>query len=80
MKDDFGTHSGEHKSLMLADEIIAEAKAKSPCSVCFKGRLSFEEREVIAKECRITVPSVYMDGTVTYYIRWDGWKDEGEQQ
>jgi hypothetical protein len=66
----------EHKSLMLADQIIAEAKAKYPCSVCVKGMLAEEEREKIEAECRITVPSVYMDGSCTYYIRWDGFRNE----
>lgn len=69
---------GEHKLLMLADQIIAEAKAKYPCSVCVKGRLTEEEREKIASECRVTVPSVYMDGSCTYYIRWDGFRNEGD--
>lgn len=69
---------GEHKSLMLADQIIAEAKAKYPCSVCVKGRLADEEREKIEAECRVTVPSVYMDGSCTYYIRWDGYRNEGD--
>ncbi len=35
---------GKHKSLMLADQIIADAKAKYPCSVCVKGVLAEEER------------------------------------
>lgn len=69
---------GEHKSLMLADQIIAEAKAKYPCSVCVKGRLADEEREKIEAECRVTVPSVYMDGSCTYYIRWDGYRNRGD--
>lgn len=75
MKDVF---RGEHKSLIFADQIIATAKAKYPFSVCIKGRLTEEEREKIEAECRITVPSVYMDGSCTYYIRWDGFRNEGD--
>lgn len=60
-----------HKSLMLAKEIIAEAKDKFPVSVCFKGSLSPEERELIEKECRIMTLSLYMDGSGSYYIRYN---------
>lgn len=69
---------GAHKSLMLADQIIATAKAKYPSSVCVKGRLTEEERKKIETECRITTASVYMDGSYTYYIRWEALRNDGD--
>ena len=69
---------GAHKSLMLADQIIATAKAKYPFNVCVKGRLTEEERKKIETECRITPASVHMDGSHTYYIRWEGLRNDGE--
>ena len=47
MKERFDINRGEHKSLMLAEEIIAEAKSRFPVSVCVKGLLTEEEREKI---------------------------------
>jgi hypothetical protein len=69
---------GAHKSLMLADQIIATAKAKYPSSVCVEGRLTEEERKKIETECRINTTSVHMDGNHTYYIRWEGLKNDGD--
>ena len=73
----FYINRGEHNSLMLANQIVAEAKSRFPVSVCVKGLLTEEEREQIEAECRITVPSVYMDGSCTYYIRWHGYRNRG---
>lgn len=80
MKERFDINLGEHKSLMLTEEIIAEAKSRFPVSVCVKGLLTEEEREKIEAECRITVPSVYMNGSCTYYIRWDGYRNKESLQ
>ena len=61
------------KSLILANEIVAGAKEKYPYTLCVRGRLTYEEKEVIEKECHI-IESLfaYMDGSSIYYIRWIG--------
>lgn len=64
------TSNGDKQSIS-AEEIICKAKEKRPVSVCLKGWMTSEEIEVIEEHCRISVPSIYMDGSATFYIRWD---------
>jgi len=67
------TNTKTYKSLILAKEIVIEAKQKFPHNVCVRGRLTPEERKEIEKECSIATSSfAYKDGTKLYYIRWKG--------
>ena len=55
---------------MTAEELIEQAKNKYPLSVSYQGRLTSEEVAEIEKNCTIHCPSVYMDGTAVYSIRY----------
>ena len=55
---------------MTAQELIKKAKNKYPLSVSFKGQLSVEQISLVEKHCTIQCPSVYMDGTAVYSIRY----------
>ena len=57
---------------MTATELIEKAKNKYPLSVSYKGRLTSEEVAEIEKNCTVHCPSVYMDGTAVYSIRYKG--------
>ena len=55
---------------MTATELIEKAKNKYPLSVSYKGRLTSEEVAEIEKNCTVHCPSVYMDGSAVYSIRY----------
>lgn len=55
---------------MTADEIIEKAKNKYPLSISFKGRLTAEDIKKLEEYCLIRCPSVYMDGSAKYSVRW----------
>ena len=55
---------------MTVQELIESAKKKFPLSVSFSGKFSTSEIAVIEKYCTVHCPSVYMDGSATYSIRF----------
>ena len=57
---------------MTAEELIEKAKNRFPFAISYKGRLTSEEVAEIEKNCTIHCPSVYMDGTAVYSIRYKG--------
>ena len=57
----------------MVQELIEKAKSKYPVSVYYTGRLSKEETTALEKECDVKYPSVYMDGSATYSIRYKGY-------
>jgi hypothetical protein len=57
---------------MTAEELIESAKNRFPFAISYKGRLTSEEVAEIEKNCTIHCPSVYMDGTAVYSIRYKG--------
>lgn len=52
------------------ENIIIDAEVRYPLSTYYNGRLTEEEMEYIEKFCSIHCPSVYMNGSATYHIRW----------
>ena len=56
----------------MITELIQQAKDKYPLSIYVKGKLSEEEIAEIEKVCDIRCPSVYMDGSAAYCIRYKG--------
>ena len=59
------------KSLIIAKNIVAQAKDKFPLCVYLKTQLSPEERELIEKECYITTLSEDNVGYTLYSILWN---------
>ena len=57
---------------MTAEELIKKAKNRFPFSISYKGRLTSGEMKKLEKQCIIHCPSVYMDGTAVYSIRYKG--------
>ena len=57
---------------MTAEELIEQAKSKYPLSISYKGRLTSKEVAELEKYCTFHCPSVYMDGTAVYSIRYKG--------
>lgn len=57
---------------MTAEELIEQAKNRFPLSISYKGRLTSGEMKKLEKYCIIHCPSVYMDGTAVYSIRYKG--------
>ena len=55
---------------MTVQELIECAKIRFPLSVSFSGRLTNTEITEIEKYCAVHCPSVYMDGSATYSIRF----------
>ena len=55
---------------MTAERLIEKARNKYPLSISFNGKLSLEQIKLIEKHCIIRCPSVYMDGTAVYSIRY----------
>lgn len=55
---------------MTTEELIEQAKSKYPLSISYKGRLTSKEVEKLEKHCMLHCPSVYMDGTAVYSIRY----------
>ena len=51
-------------------ELIESAKIRFPLSVSFSGKLTSTEIALIEKSCTVHCPSVYMDGSATYSIRF----------
>ena len=57
----------------MVKELIEQAKNKYPVSIHYKGRLSEEESIELRKSCDVHCPTVYMDGSAIYSIRWKGY-------
>ena len=57
---------------MTAEELIESAKNRFPFAISYKGRLTSEEVTELEKYCTFHCPSVYMDGTAVYSIRYKG--------
>lgn len=57
---------------MTAEELIQKAKNSFPVAISYKGRLTSGEMKKLEKHCIIHCPSVYMDGTAVYSIRYKG--------
>lgn len=55
---------------MTVQELIESAKNRFPLSVSFTGKLTSKEITLIEKFCTVHCPSVYMDGSATYSIRF----------
>ena len=55
---------------MTAEELIEKAKNKYPLSVSYKGRLTSTEIAKVEEYCTVHCPSVYMDGSAVYSIRY----------
>jgi hypothetical protein len=64
---------------MTVEELIEQAKNKSPFSISYNGRLTSEEMKKLEKYCIIHCPSVYMDGTAVYSIRYKSGAYDEEQ-
>ena len=56
----------------MVQELIEKAKNKYPTSIYYMGQLSEEEITVLDKVCDVKCPSIYMDGSATYSIRYKG--------
>jgi hypothetical protein len=56
----------------MIEELIQKAKNKYPLSISYKGRLTSTQIKELEKHCIIHCPSVYMDGTAVYSIRYKG--------
>ena len=54
----------------MITELIQQAKEKYPLSIYIKGKLSEKEIAELEKVCDIHCPSVYMDGSAAYCIRY----------
>ncbi len=61
---------GENMIEITKENLVQLAKDKYPVSIHYTGRLSEEEVANIEKTCNIHCPSVYMDGSATYSIRY----------
>lgn len=55
---------------MTATELIEKAKNRFPLAISYKGRLTSTQIKELEKYCIIHCPSVYMDGTAVYSIRY----------
>ena len=55
---------------MTAEELIEQAKNRFPFAISYKGRLTSTQIKELEKYCIIHCPSVYMDGTAVYSIRY----------
>ena len=55
---------------MTAEELIESAKNRFPFAISYKGRLTGEEMKKLEKYCIVHCPSVYMDGSAVYSIRY----------
>lgn len=51
-------------------DIIQMAQSQYPVNLILRGWISEEEMEELDKVCDVSCPSIYMDGTATYYIRY----------
>lgn len=56
----------------MVQELIEKAKNKYPVSIYYTGQLSEEEFATLEKVCDVKCPSVYMNGSATYSIRYKG--------
>ena len=52
--------------------LIQQAKDMYPLSLIFKGNLSEKEYKELEKVCDIRCPSIYIDGSATFCIRYRG--------
>lgn len=52
------------------EALIDKARSKYPVSLYFRGRLTKEELSEIEKKCYVNFPTVYMDGSAMYSIRY----------
>lgn len=57
---------------MTAEELITKAKNRFPFATSYKGRLTSTQIKELEKYCIIHCPSVYIDGTAVYSIRYKG--------
>jgi hypothetical protein len=57
---------------MTAEELMEQAKNRFPFSISYKGRLTSTQIKELEKYCIIHCPSVYMNGTAVYSIRYKG--------
>ena len=55
---------------MIVQELIESAKNRFPLSVSFSGKLTNKEIALIEQYCTVHCPSVYIDGSATYSIRF----------
>lgn len=54
----------------MIQELIEQAKIKYPVSIPYKGRFTENEIAELEKVCDIRCPTIYMDGTGYYFIRY----------
>lgn len=64
----------ECEACNIAQELIEKAKIKYPVSIPYKGKLTEEDITELERVCDVRCPSIYMDGSGYYYIRYR--KDE----
>jgi len=55
---------------MTVEELIEQAKNRFPLTISYKGRLTSKEVIKIEKFCEMHCPSIYMNGTAVYSIRY----------
>lgn len=60
--------------LPLVNQMIELAKNKYPVSIPYKGKLTEEDITELERVCDVRCPSIYMDGSGYYFIRFR--KDE----
>lgn len=61
--------------LILKENLLHIAKEKYPIAIQYKGRLSEQELDYLEKFCDVRCPSVYMDGSALYSIRYKANKE-----
>ena len=54
----------------MVQQLIKNAKARYPLSIQYTGRLSENDIAALEKSCDVKCPSVYMNGNITYNIRY----------
>ncbi len=50
--------------------IISKAKKRFPCTYEYTGFLNAEDLKELRCFCKVSVPSVFVQGSGTYYIRY----------
>lgn len=60
----------------MIQELIDKAKSKYPVSIHYTGQLSDEDIAALKKVCDVKYPSVHMNGSATYSIRYKGFTDQ----
>jgi hypothetical protein len=54
----------------MVQELIDKAKRKYPVSIYYTGKLSEDEIIQLERVCDVKCPSVHMNGSATYSIRY----------